>query len=61
VANRDDLSMLDNRRAQMFPVLDDADLARICRFGIRRRYASGSKLVTAGVPILTPLATMGGF
>ena len=50
MATRDDLSMLDNRRAQMFPVLDDADLARICRFGIRRRYPSGSKLVTAGVP-----------
>ena len=28
----------------------DADLARICRFGVRRNYASGSHLVTAGVP-----------
>ena len=34
-------SMMDTRRDQLFPTLDAADLARICRFGARRRYARG--------------------
>ena len=41
-------SMMDTRRDQLFPTLDAADLARICRFGARRRYARGEKLVSAG-------------
>jgi thioredoxin reductase (NADPH) len=48
VATMPDLSKLNNRHEQMFPMLDSADLARICRFGVRRRYAGGEKLVTAG-------------
>ena len=52
MANPQDVSMLDNRRGQMFPVLDATDLGRICRFGVLRNYASGEKLVTAGTPSL---------
>jgi len=42
------ISMMDTRRDQLFPTLDAADLARIGRFGVRRRYARGEKLVSAG-------------
>ena len=41
---------LASRRHQMFPVLTDADLARIRRFGQVRRYKRGERLVAAGEP-----------
>ena len=36
------------RRAQMFPVLSDAEIARILRFGERRRYRRGERLFASG-------------
>ncbi len=36
------------RRDQMFPVLDDADIERMRRFGEARSYVSGDHIVTAG-------------
>jgi thioredoxin reductase (NADPH) len=41
---------MDTRREQMFPSLDPSDIARISRFGVCRRYASGDKLFSAGEP-----------
>ncbi|MEO6749836.1 MAG: cyclic nucleotide-binding domain-containing protein, partial [Casimicrobiaceae bacterium] len=36
------------RRAQMFPVLSDAEVARISRFGERRRFRRGERLFASG-------------
>ncbi len=36
------------RRAQMFPVLEAADIARLERFGERATYATGDRLFTTG-------------
>ncbi|TIW17851.1 MAG: thioredoxin reductase, partial [Mesorhizobium sp.] len=36
------------RRDQMFPVLTDADIERMRRFGEARSYATGEHIVTAG-------------
>jgi len=36
------------RRDQMFPVLTDADIERMRRFGTARSYPSGQRIVTAG-------------
>ncbi len=41
---------LDARRAQMFPVLADEELARMRRFGELRRFASGERLYETGKP-----------
>ena len=43
-------SSLASRRDQMFPLLTQAEIARIRRFGTPRRYASGEKLFAAGEP-----------
>ena len=43
-------SSLASRRDQMFPVLTQAEIARIRRFGTLRHYASGEKLFAAGEP-----------
>ena len=43
-------SELLSRRHQMFPVLTEAEIARISRFGTPRAYAKGERLVTAGEP-----------
>ena len=43
-------SSLASRRDQMFPVLTQAEIARIQRFGTLRHYASGEKLFAAGEP-----------
>src|SRR5258708_8884546 len=40
-----------SRRHQMFPVLTDAEIARIRRFGTPRRYARGERLYAAGQPV----------
>jgi thioredoxin reductase (NADPH) len=39
-----------SRRHQMFPVLTEAEIARVRRFGEPRRYASGERLLAAGEP-----------
>ena len=36
------------RRDQMFPILSDADIERMRRFGEARTYAAGDHIVTAG-------------
>src|SRR2546423_2256190 len=41
-------SELLSRRHQMFPVLTDAEIARIRRFGTTRHYARGERLFTVG-------------
>src|SRR6185312_15252696 len=37
-----------SRHSQMFPVLEQADIARLRRFGSVRTYAAGDRLVRAG-------------
>ena len=41
---------LTSRRHQMFPVLTDEEIARICRFGTVEHYARGTRMFTAGQP-----------
>src|SRR4029453_6795165 len=41
-------SILDSRREQMFPVLEQSEIERVCRFGERRRYAAGEALAKVG-------------
>jgi thioredoxin reductase (NADPH) len=41
-------SIIDTRRAQMFPVLTDAEIARVRRFGETRSFAAGEWLVKVG-------------
>ncbi|MBE7368988.1 FAD-dependent oxidoreductase [Ramlibacter pallidus] len=41
---------LAGRREQMFPVLDEGDVARAARFGTPRSYAAGDHLFRAGEP-----------
>jgi thioredoxin reductase (NADPH) len=43
-------SELLSRRHQMFPLLSDADMARMHRFGTPQSFAAGTRLVTAGEP-----------
>ena len=43
-------STLETRRAQMFPVLSDEEVARMRRFGTVRRYADGERLYETGKP-----------
>ena len=43
-------SELLSRRHQMFPLLSEADLARVHRFGTLQSHARGARLVTAGEP-----------
>ena len=41
---------LTSRRHQLFPVLTDEEIARICRFGTVEHYARGTRMFTAGQP-----------
>ncbi|HUJ01288.1 MAG TPA: FAD-dependent oxidoreductase [Usitatibacter sp.] len=41
---------LRNRLAQAFPKLDDAEIERMGRFGVRRRFADGESLYGTGKP-----------
>jgi thioredoxin reductase (NADPH) len=41
-------SVIGGRRDQAFPVLNDADISRLERFGERRRYRRGERLFAAG-------------
>jgi thioredoxin reductase (NADPH) len=43
-------SAANSRAAQMFPILDAADLARVARFGEPRAYADGELLFQSGAP-----------
>jgi thioredoxin reductase (NADPH) len=43
-------SELLSRRHQMFPLLGEAELARVHRFGTRQSHARGTRLVTTGEP-----------
>jgi thioredoxin reductase (NADPH) len=43
-------SELLSRRHQMFPLLTEAEMARMQRFGTRQTHARGTRLVTAGEP-----------
>jgi thioredoxin reductase (NADPH) len=43
-------SELLSRRHQMFPLLQDAEVARMRRFGVVQTHAAGSRLITAGEP-----------
>ena len=43
-------SELLSRRHQMFPVLTDAEMARMHRFGTRQTHPPGARLTTAGEP-----------
>jgi thioredoxin reductase (NADPH) len=41
-------SIIDSRREQMFPMLEQSEIERVCRFGERRRYAAGEALAKVG-------------
>ncbi len=41
-------SVIDTRRHQMFPHLDDHDFSRLCRFGQVRTFAGGTPIMKAG-------------
>ncbi len=41
-------SLLETRRDQIFPILEEAEIERVRRFGHRRSYGSGDVLATAG-------------
>ncbi len=43
-------SELLSRRHQMFPVLSDAEMARMRRFGTEQAHPAGTRLITAGEP-----------
>jgi thioredoxin reductase (NADPH) len=40
--------LIESRRDQMFPVLDPAEIDRLTRFGKRRFFATGERLVATG-------------
>ena len=42
-------SVIDSRGAQMFPVLEPAEIDRLRRFGERRSFRAGDAIVTVGV------------
>ena len=48
-------SELLSRRHQMFPVLTDAEMARMQRFGTRQTHPGGTRLVSAGEGLDTTL------
>jgi thioredoxin reductase (NADPH) len=42
------LPLIEARHGQMFPVLEPADIERLARFGERKAYAPGERIVTTG-------------
>jgi thioredoxin reductase (NADPH) len=40
--------LIEGRRDQMFPVLEPAEIDRLTRFGKRKSYAAGERLVATG-------------
>ena len=53
-------SELLSRRHQMFPVLTDAEMARMQRFGTRHTHRGGTRLVSAGEPSAGLFVVMAG-
>jgi thioredoxin reductase (NADPH) len=53
-------SELLSRRHQMFPVLTDAEIDRIRRFGSAQSFSDGTRLVTAGQPGLGMFIVLSG-
>jgi thioredoxin reductase (NADPH) len=53
-------SELLSRRHQMFPLLTEAEMARMQRFGTRQAHARGTRLVTAGEPGPGLFVVLGG-
>ena len=53
MADAEQLSILDTRRAHMFPVLDVHDFSRLRRFGDVKHFAAGSRIMTAGEARIT--------
>src|SRR4051794_9087155 len=51
---------LEARQAQAFPVLEDDDVARMQRFGTRRRYADGECIYETGKPNPGVLVVLSG-
>ena len=49
-----------SRRYQMFPVLSDAEMTRMRRFGTLRTYAAGTHLISAGEPSPGMFVVLGG-
>jgi thioredoxin reductase (NADPH) len=50
----------DARRAQMFPVLDAGEIARMRRFGKPRRFADGARVIETGKPSAGVLVVLSG-
>ena len=40
--------LIETRRDQMFPVLEPAEIERLARFGERRSYAAGERIIATG-------------
>jgi thioredoxin reductase (NADPH) len=53
-------SELLSRRHQMFPVLSEAEMARMQRFGVRQTQPAGTRLITAGEPGLGMFVVLAG-
>ena len=53
-------SILDTRRAQMFPQLEPAEIERVRRFGAVRGFAAGEALATVGQPGLGLVIILAG-
>jgi thioredoxin reductase (NADPH) len=45
------ISVMESRRDQAFPLLEDSEVARVRRFGSLRSYSSGGMLAEAGKPL----------
>jgi thioredoxin reductase (NADPH) len=53
-------SVLETRRAQMFPTLEREEMERLARFGKKREYAAGDHLWKAGEPAPGMLVVLSG-
>jgi thioredoxin reductase (NADPH) len=53
-------SIMETRRAQMFPTLDPAEIDRLRRFGEPRRFADGEALARVGKPSLGLVIILSG-
>jgi thioredoxin reductase (NADPH) len=50
----------ETRRDQMFPTLDDAELARVAPYGAPHRFSPGVRLISAGAPVPGMYVVLGG-
>jgi thioredoxin reductase (NADPH) len=53
-------SMIEARRDQMFPVLEPAEIDRLARFGERRSYPAGERLLATGETALGAFVILAG-